>query len=68
MLTAYKKSIEQLKFYGVPYRTFINDNADMVIRYNEYDKDYTDEIYDSIGNLIQIVDVENGNIHIQGGI
>jgi hypothetical protein len=55
-------------FYGVDYRTFINDNAEMVIRYNEYGHDYTDEVYDPAGTLIRVVDVENGYTHIQGGM
>jgi hypothetical protein len=64
-MTAFRKSINALKFEGVPYRTFINDNADMVIRYNEYGENYTDEVYDSTGTLMQIIDVQDGYKHIQ---
>lgn len=55
MLTAFMESIETLNRYGVPYRIFINSNNQIVIRYNEYGEDYTDEIYDAAGNLIQTV-------------
>ena len=67
-MTDYQSSINSLKFHGVPYRTFINDEADMVIRYNEYGDDYTDEVYDAVGALIRVVDVQDGNTHIQGGM
>ena len=66
-MSDYKGSINSLKFHGVPYRTFINDNAEMVIRYNEYGDDYTDEVYATDGSLICIVDVEEGHTNIQGG-
>lgn len=59
-MSDYRKSINSLKFYGVPYRTFINAEADMVIRYNEYGDDYTEEVYDTMGVLIRIVDVQDG--------
>lgn len=62
-MSDYKSSINSLKFHGVPYRTFINDNAEMIIRYNEYGEDYTDEVYDTIGNLIRIVDFEDGDMY-----
>ena len=65
-MTDYRKTINSLKFWGVPFRTFINDDGDKVIRYNEYsDTDYTDEIFNGVGKLIQIVDYENGEVHIQ---
>ena len=64
-MSDYRKSINSLKFYGVPFRTFINDDANMIIRYNEYGDDYTDEIFDATGHLIQIVDFEDGYMHIQ---
>ena len=66
MLTAYRQSINSLKFHGVPYRTFINADSDMVIRYNEYGDDYTEEVYSPVGTLIRVIDVEDGNTHIQG--
>lgn len=64
-MTDYQASINSLKFWGVPFRTFINDDGDKVIRYNEYGADYTDEIFDGVGNLIKVVDFEDGYIHIQ---
>lgn len=67
-MSDYKKSIADLKFHGVPYRTFINDDADMVVRYNEYGEDYTEEVYNSAGYLVRIIDVQDGNITIQGGV
>ena len=54
-MTDYRRSIADLKFYGVPYRTFTNDNAELVIRYNEYGDDYTEEVYDATGSLIRII-------------
>jgi hypothetical protein len=60
---SYKSSINSLKFDGVPYRTFINDNAEMVIRYNEYGEDYTDEVYDTTGKLIRVVDFKDGEMY-----
>ena len=66
-MTDYKRSINDLKFHGVDHRTFINDDAEMVIRYNEYGDDYTEEVYDTVGTLIRVIDVEDGNTHIQGG-
>lgn len=65
MMTDYKRSINALKFEGISYRTFINDDANMVIRYNEFDKNYTDEIYDATGKLLCVIDFEDGNMHIQ---
>jgi hypothetical protein len=62
-MSDYKSSINCLKHQGVTYRTFINDNAEMVIRYNEYGDDYTDEVYDTIGKLIRIVDFEDGDMY-----
>lgn len=67
MLTAYKRSIANLNFYGVPHRTFINAEAEMVIRYNEYGADYTEEVYAPNGSLLRVVDVQDGYKHIQGG-
>lgn len=67
-MSDYRRSINSLKFYGVDHRTFINDDAEMVIRYNEYGENYTDEVYDTTGTLIRIVDFEDGYTHIQGGI
>ena len=63
----YKNSINDLKFHGIPYRTFINADGDMIIRYNEYGEDYTDEVYAADGSLICVVDVTDGYVHIQGG-
>lgn len=57
MLTAFMNSIETLNRYGVPYRIFINSDAEIVVRYNEYGQDYTDEVFDSIGNLIRTKEV-----------
>lgn len=67
-MTDYQSSINSLKFHGVPHRTFINDEADMVIRYNEYGDDYTEEVYDAVGTLIRVVDFEDGYTNIQGGM
>lgn len=67
-MTDYKHSINDLRFNGVQYRTFINDNAELVIRYNEYGDDYTEEVYDATGTLIRVVDVQDGHTHIQGGM
>lgn len=64
-MTDYKQSINALKFEGISYRTFINDDADMVIRYNEFDKNYTDEIYDTTGKLLCVIDFEDGNMYVQ---
>ena len=66
-MSDYQCSINSLQFYGVPHRTFINAEAEMVIRYNEYGDDYTDEVYDTTGTLIRVVDVQDGYTHIQGG-
>jgi len=63
IMSDYKSSINCLKHQGVTYRTFINDNAEMVIRYNEYGDDYTDEVYDTTGKLIRIVDFEDGDMY-----
>ena len=60
MLTDFMSSIETLNRYGVPYRIFINSNNQIVIRYNEYDTDYTDEVYNSVGDLIQTVETFKG--------
>lgn len=51
-MSDYRRSINSLNFYGVPYRTFTNDKAELVIRYNEYDNDYTEEVYDTTGTLL----------------
>lgn len=67
-MTDYKRSINDLRFEGIKHRTFINDDGEMVLRYNEYGKDYTDEVYDPAGNLIRVVDFEDGYAHIQGGM
>ena len=67
-MSDYRRSINSLKFHGIDYRTFINDDAEMVIRYNEYGEDYTEEVYDPAGTLIRVVDFEDGYTHIQGGM
>lgn len=59
MLTDFMSSIETLNRYGVPYRIFINSNNQIVIRYNEYGTDYTDEVYSSVGDLIQTKEVQD---------
>ena len=64
-MTDYKKSRHNLIFNGVPHRVFINNNGDMVIRYNECYHNYTDEIFDGTGTLKQIIDVQDGHTHIQ---
>lgn len=63
--TSYRRSINSLRFQGVPYRTYIDEKGDMIIRYNEYGDDYTEEVYDTVGTLIRVIDVEDGYIHIQ---
>ena len=50
-MTDYRRSIKSLRFHGIIYRTFINEDAEMIIRYNEYGEDYTDEVYDPAGTL-----------------
>ena len=60
--TDYKRSIYAFRFEGIPYRTFINDDADMVIRYNEFDNHYTDEIYDATGKFLSVIDFEDGKV------
>lgn len=67
-MTDYRRSINSLRFHGIIYRTFINEDTEMIIRYNEYGEDYTDEVYDPAGTLIRIVDFEDGYTHIQGGM
>lgn len=68
-MSDYKRNINSLKFNGIQYRTFINDNAEMVIRYNEYGENYTDEVYDPAGNLVRIIDFNDKNTYTQiGGI
>lgn len=64
-MSDYKRNINSLKFNGVQYRTFINDDAEMVIRYNEHNGNYTDEVYDPAGNLVRIDEYTHTQI---GGI
>ena len=62
MLTQFMESIDTLNRYGVPYRIFINSNAEIVIRYNEYGTDYTDEVFNSVGNLIRTIETFKGGM------
>ena len=65
MKSNYKTFTEDLRFDGIPFRTFINDDADMVIRYNENNGDYSEAIYNGTGELIRCIDVINGETYIQ---
>lgn len=65
-MTAFMNSIQTLNHQGVPYRTLINANT-IIVRYNEYGDDRTDEVYASNGTLLGIVDICDGSINIQGG-
>ena len=67
-MTAFMRSIQSLNYHGVPYRVLLSDNNEVVIRYNEYGEDYTDEVYAADGSLIRVVDVTDGYVHIQGGV
>lgn len=67
-VTALMKSIKSLTYHGVPYRVFVGDNAEIVVCYNEYGDDHTDEVYAADGSLIRVVDVTDGYVHIQGGV
>ena len=57
-MTAFMRSIQTLNNFGVPYRVLVNANAELVIRYNEYAEDYTDEVYAADGTLLQTIEVE----------
>lgn len=57
-MTAFMRSIQTLNNFGVPYRVLINADNELVIRYNEYGEDYTDEVYAADGTLIQTLEVE----------
>jgi hypothetical protein len=57
-MTAFMHSIQTLNTFGVPYRVLINADNELVIRYNEYGEDYTDEVYAADGTLLQTVEVE----------
>ena len=65
IMSDYRKFINELKFEGIPFKTFINDDGDMVVRLNEYDDDYTEIIYDGVGNCIRCIDVFEGEVYIQ---
>lgn len=67
-MTDYKRHIISLKADGIPYRTFINDGGNMVIRYSEHNDDYTELMFDPAAKLIQVISVDDGYTHIQGGI
>ena len=64
-MTAFMQCINTMNYYGVPYRTLINDNT-IVVRYNEYGDDYTEEVFAADGSPIRVVDVFNGKVNIGG--
>ena len=62
-MTDYKRITDSLKRQGVTYRTFVNDNAETVIRYNEYGDAYTEVVCATTGKLILIVEFEDGDMY-----
>lgn len=57
-MTAFMCSIQTLNTFGVPYRVLISADTELVIRYNEYGENYTDEVYAADGTLLRTVEVE----------
>ena len=57
-MTDFMHSIQNLNNFGVPYRVLVNADNELVIRYNEYGKDYTDEVYAADGTLLKTLEVE----------
>ena len=58
-MTAFMSSIQTLNHQGVPYRILINGNT-IIIRYNEYGDDRTDEVYSPDGTLLSVIDIQGG--------
>ena len=67
-MSDYRKMINTLKHEGVLHRTFINDAGEMVIRYNECGEDYTEDIFNGVGKLVKIIDVQEDSVYIQEAI
>lgn len=61
-MTDFMQSIQSLNHHGIDYRILISANDEIIIRYNEYGIEHTDEVYAADGSLIHIVEVV-----IQGG-
>lgn len=66
-MTDYRHTINDLRYEGIHYRTFINDDGNMVIRHSEHDGDYEELIFNPAAKLIQVISVDDGYKHIQGG-
>jgi hypothetical protein len=64
-MSGYRQTIANLKREGVCYRAFINEYGEMVVRYNDNNNNYTEEIFDGVGKLIDIITVQDNETFSQ---
>lgn len=65
-MTDYRKWISALRLEGIHFDTFINDDADMVIRIDYLNGDYSEHIFDSVGKRIRDIYVLDGELFVLG--
>lgn len=64
-MSDYEKIVEELTSAGIDYNIFTDEDKHTIIRFDEYDKGYTEHIYDEAGNCIYCVDIFEGQAYIR---
>lgn len=59
-MSDYEKFVEELTSAGIDYHTFTDEDAHTVIRFDEYERGYAENLYDHNGNCICCTDVFEG--------
>ena len=65
-MSEYRKWINALKFEGIQYDAFINDDGDMVVRIDYSDGDYHETIFNGVGKSIADIYVIDGEMFTFG--
>lgn len=63
-MSDFKKTVADFRYNGIKHKAFINEKGEMIIRYNENGENYTEDVFDGIGRLIQVVDVQDGSKYV----
>ena len=63
-MSDYKECIRALKSEGEPYTTFINDDGDMVIRFDYGNDNYAEFKFNGVGKHIEDVFMFNGEMSV----